>query len=113
MKAFGCILIVLFLYVSFNSYGNADYTNSTSYISTIYFHSTQANGQDSLSVKFSGSRLIVENLPKDNVLEVYNIMGTKVYTRRINSGTNEYQLTLPRGYYIIKIGKFTKKIAVR
>ena len=109
MKSFRCTLLVLFLFVGLNSYGNTINNDSTSYISSTYSN----NRQESLLIKFTGSTLVIENLPKDDIMEIYNIMGAKVYTRRINSGTNEYQLTLPRGYYIIKIGKFTKKIAVR
>lgn len=70
-------------------------------------------GQDSVVIKLAENRLIIENLPKDDILEIYNIMGVKVYNRRINAGTNEYILSLPEGYYILKIGKLTKKIAIR
>ncbi len=72
-----------------------------------------ASIQDSIVIKQAGNRLIVENLPKDDILEVYNIMGVKVHNRRVNAGTNEYLLSLPKGYYILKIGKITKKIAIR
>lgn len=109
MKSFRCILFVLFLLVGLNSYGITINNDTTSYTSDTYYE----NRQESLLIKFTGSTLIIENLPKDNILEIYNIMGTKVYSIPIKSGTNEYQLTLSRGYYIIKIGKFTKKIAVR
>ena len=69
--------------------------------------------QDSVIIKIAENRLIIENLPKDDIMEIYNIMGVKVYNRRINAGTNEYVLSLPKGYYILKIGKLTKKIAIR
>ncbi len=71
------------------------------------------NSQDSVVIKLANNRLIIENLPKNDILEIYNIMGVKVYNRRINAGTNEYILSLPKGYYILKIGKITKKIAIR
>jgi hypothetical protein len=74
---------------------------------------SQSITQDSLKVVITENRLIIENLTKDNILEIYNIMGAKVYTRRLKSGTNEYHISLPKGYYIIKIGKFTKKIAIK
>ncbi|NLY25466.1 MAG: T9SS type A sorting domain-containing protein [Bacteroidales bacterium] len=59
------------------------------------------------------NRIIIENLPKDDLLEIYNIMGVKVFSRRVKAGTNEYTISLTRGYYIIKIGEITKKIAIR
>lgn len=64
-------------------------------------------------IKVSENRLIIENLPKDGVLEVFSIFGVKVYTQKVKAGTNEYQLNLPKGYYIIKIGTLTKKILLR
>lgn len=69
--------------------------------------------QDSLSIKFVDNRLIVENLQKDETLDIFNIMGAKVFTRRLKSGTNEYHISLPKGYYIIRIGKTTKKIIIK
>ncbi|WP_352421811.1 T9SS type A sorting domain-containing protein [Proteiniphilum sp.] len=69
--------------------------------------------QDKTKVKLTGSQLVIEDLPEDGVLEIYNIMGAKVFNRRVKAGTNQYILSLPKGYYIIKIGKFTRKIAIR
>ena len=69
--------------------------------------------QDSLKIKLAKNLLIIENLPEDNTIEIYNIMGIKVYSRRIKSGNNEYPLSLPKGHYIIKIGKTTRKIAIK
>lgn len=74
---------------------------------------TEDVNQQKINVKLSENRLIIENLPKDDILEMYNIMGVKVLSRRVKAGTNEYTLSLPKGYYILKIGKITKKIAVR
>lgn len=69
--------------------------------------------QDKTKIKLTENRLIIENLPEDEVLEIYNIMGMKVYNRRVKAGTNQYILSLPKGYYIIKIGKLTRKIAIK
>lgn len=68
---------------------------------------------EEIKLKLQGNRLTVENLPGDELLEVYNIMGVKVYNRRIRAGITEVALPLARGYYIIKIGKFTRKIAIK
>jgi hypothetical protein len=64
-------------------------------------------------IKLAENRLIIENLPKDGVLEVFSIVGVKVYTRKVKAGTNEYQLDLPKGYYIIRIGDLVKKILLK
>ncbi len=103
------LITLVILLLSFNSYGNSLIYGYEIQIE----HISENNTEDSISVSISDNRLIIENLPKDNILEIFNIMGVKVYTRRLKAGTNEYQISLPRGYYIIKIGKFTKKIAIK
>lgn len=64
-------------------------------------------------ISFSDNRLIVENLQEDSVLEVFSIVGMKVFSINITAGTNEYPINLPKGYYIIRIGNIAKKIALR
>ncbi len=66
-----------------------------------------------IKIKLAENKLTIENLERDGLLEVYNIMGTKVYARRVQAGTSTHILPLPKGYYIIKIGKFSRKIAVK
>ncbi len=107
---FRTILTLVILFMSFCSYGNDIMYGSEKQLD---LNISQSITQDSLKVVITENRLIIENLTKDNILEIYNIMGAKVYTRRIKSGTNEYNISLPKGYYIIKIGKFTKKIAIK
>lgn len=72
-----------------------------------------ADPYEKTTIKLTGSQLIVENLPEDGILEIYNIMGAKVFQRRVKAGTNQYILSLPKGYYIVKIGKFTRKFALK
>lgn len=69
--------------------------------------------QDKTKIKLTGSQLYIEDLPEDNILEIYNIMGVKVFNHRVKAGTNQFVLPLSKGYYIIKIGKLTRKIAVK
>lgn len=64
-------------------------------------------------IKVTENRLVIENLPKDGVLEIFSIVGVKVHTRKVKAGTNEYQLDLPKGYYIIRIGNLVKKILLK
>ena len=63
----------------------------------------------------SNNRLIVENSPKEGelILEIFSIVGVKVYSEKVKGGTNEYVINLPKGYYIVKIGNVVKKIAVK
>lgn len=73
----------------------------------------EGESQEKTKIKITGNQLIIEDLSQDGVLDIYNIMGAKVFNRRVKTGTNQYTLSLPRGYYIIKIGKITQKIAIK
>lgn len=74
---------------------------------------SQKREPSEIKVKLVENRLTIENLVQDGVLEVYNIMGTRVYTRRVKAGTSTHVLSLPKGYYIVRIGKYSRKIAVK
>lgn len=66
-----------------------------------------------LKISISNNRLIVENPDKETVLEIFSIVGVKVFNVKVNTGTNEFPLSLPKGYYIIRVGNTAKKIALR
>lgn len=66
-----------------------------------------------LKISTSNNRLIVENPDKETVLEIFSIVGVKVFNVKVNTGTNEFPLNLPKGYYIIRVGNTAKKIALR
>ena len=68
---------------------------------------------DTLRIAVADSRLIVENLPYDTLIEIYSIVGTKAATIKAKAGSGEYLLNLPKGYYIVKVGRVVRKIAVK
>ena len=47
------------------------------------------------------------------VMEVFNLTGTKVATIRIDSGDKTFALNLTRGCYLIKVGKVVRKISIQ
>ena len=66
--------------------------------------------QSQIAITVSGSTLRVKNA-EGLVLEIFSLTGEKVYTQRIEGQSKSFDLAnLQRGYYIIKIGKFTRKI---
>ena len=66
--------------------------------------------QNQTAIVVSGSNLRVKNA-EGMVLEIFSLTGEKVYTQRIEGSSKSFDLAnLQRGYYIIKIGKFTRKI---
>ncbi len=106
------ILLALFCYTVFPALAQE---NDSVWMAREHATMEQA-GKDQepeINIRVVDNRILVENLPREMILEIYNIMGVKVYSRRIPPGTGEYPVNLPRGYYILKIGKTTKKIAIR
>lgn len=66
--------------------------------------------QNQIVVTVSRTHLQVKNA-EGKVLEIFSLIGEKVYTQRIESESRTYELSqLHKGYYIVKIGKFTRKI---
>lgn len=47
------------------------------------------------------------------VMEVFNLTGAKVATVRIDSNDKAFALNLPKGCYLIKVGKIVRKISVQ
>ncbi len=47
------------------------------------------------------------------VMEVFNLTGAKVATVRIDSNDKTFALNLPKGCYLIKVGKIVRKISVQ
>ena len=47
------------------------------------------------------------------VLYVYNVAGICVKSFRVDSNDKRYELNLPKGCYIVKVGKVVRKISIR
>ncbi|BCS84200.1 T9SS type A sorting domain-containing protein [Prevotella herbatica] len=46
-------------------------------------------------------------------LQIFNVTGILVVTENIDSTDKRFSLDLPRGCYIVKVGKLVKKISVK
>lgn len=46
-------------------------------------------------------------------LKVYNVTGVLVKSLRVDSDDKRYDLNLPKGCYIVKVGKTVRKISIR
>lgn len=69
--------------------------------------------QNSISVTVTESTLHIKNA-EHMVLEVFSITGNKVYTTRIDSSSKNIDLdSLAKGCYIVRIGKYTRKVYLR
>jgi len=61
----------------------------------------------------NGSTIQVKN-GEGEVLEVFSITGEKVYTQRIDSPSKSYELSnLPKGCYLVRVGKVTRKVYLK
>ncbi len=49
----------------------------------------------------------------DLVLEVVSLTGRQVATYRINSPAERVELNIPKGCYILKVGKVVRKVTIR
>lgn len=47
------------------------------------------------------------------VMEIFNLTGAKVATIRIDSADKTFALNLPKGCYLVKVGKIVRKISVQ
>ena len=63
-----------------------------------------------LTVKDGNVHIVGAN---GEVMEVFNLTGTKVATIRIDSGDKTFALNLQKGCYLIKVGKIVRKISVQ
>ena len=61
------------------------------------------------------ARSSVEIIDQDNgqTLEVYNIAGVKVMAIKVEGQDKRFDLNLPKGCYIVKVGKVVRKISIK
>ena len=70
------------------------------------------NEQLPVTLSVIGSTINVKNA-QNLVMEVYDITGKKVAAIRIESNDKTYELSVPRGCYIIKIGSMARKVYLK
>ncbi|MCH5175571.1 MAG: T9SS type A sorting domain-containing protein [Prevotellaceae bacterium] len=69
--------------------------------------------QQQITVTVSDANLRVKNA-EGLAIEIFSLTGEKVYSQRIESPSKSIELShLQRGFYIVKIGKYTRKIYLR
>ncbi len=65
-----------------------------------------------IDISVAGSVIHVTGAAGQN-LYVYNITGVRVKSIRVDSNDKRYDLNLPKGCYIVKVGKVVRKISIR
>lgn len=75
--------------------------------------------RDGIEVSLSGITLSINggnvsiSGANGEVMEIFNLTGVKVSTVRIDSNEKTFALNLPKGCYLIKVGKIVRKISVQ
>ena len=68
------------------------------------------NQEISISVK--ASRLHVTGA-EGEIMHIYNVTGVRVMSVKIDGPDKFYDLNLPKGCYIVKVGRMTRKISIK
>lgn len=71
------------------------------------------NEQSSITLTVTGSAVRIQNAVPGSLMEVYNILGVKITSMRIDSIDKTVTLNLSKGYYIFKIGNVVRKIVIK
>ena len=85
----------------------AQQTNTTSSVIT-------QQADNSIKITYADTCIKVENAPAKSTLEIYNIVGSKVKVITLTQSSGEYPVSLPKGYYIVRVDNgIVRKIVVR
>jgi len=68
--------------------------------------------EDTLKITVINNRLKIENAPLGSKLEIYSVVGLKVYEIKLQEKTTELIVPIAKGYYIVRIGRTVRKIAI-
>ncbi len=71
------------------------------------------NEQTAIVLSVNGNNVRVQNAAPKSTLEVYNVLGMKVTSIKIDSTDKTIILNLPKGWYILKIENIARKIAIK
>lgn len=65
----------------------------------------------SINISVTGNVLHVTGA-ENEMLFVYNVTGVRVLAVKVDGSDKRYTLSMPRGCYIIKVGKVVRKISI-
>lgn len=74
------------------------------------FYSEQSSA---ISISYYANRLIVENAPTNASVEIFSMLGVSIFNASISESKQYFSIDLKKGYYIVRVNDFTKKISVK
>ena len=72
----------------------------------------EQNVDDDINIAVSGQTVTISGA-QGETLEVVSLTGRRVLTVKIESPAQRIELNVPKGCYILKIGKVARKVAIR
>ncbi len=76
-------------------------------------HPADERPQATLVLTVTDNRVRIQNAVPGTLMEVYNILGVKLLTVRIEAEDHTVTLDIPKGYYILKIGNVARKVVIK
>ncbi len=70
------------------------------------------NTLSDITLTVNGTNVRISNA-NGEIMEIFNLTGVKVASVPIDSPEKTFKLTLPKGCYILKVGKIVRKISIR
>lgn len=65
-----------------------------------------------ITIVANGNTVKVSGVNGENI-EIFNLTGTKVTTIKTDTTGKTYSVNLPKGCYLVKIGKVVRKISIQ
>ena len=65
-----------------------------------------------INIEVNGNTVRVSGTNGENI-EIFNLTGTKVTTIKTDTTGKTFSYNLPKGCYLVKIGKVVRKISIR
>lgn len=109
--------IILLILLSFGTIAYAEQTdmysmNDMSSEETLAENEGEGIGE-AIDISFLNSKLTIENAPANTNVEIFSMIGVKVFHDIITEPKQFFLVDLKKGYYIVKVGNATKKISVK
>ena len=70
------------------------------------------NDFDNVSISVTGSVLHITGA-NGQTLQIYNVAGICVMNIKVDGPDQRFEMSLPKGCYIVKVGKTVRKISIR
>lgn len=74
---------------------------------------TLQDEQSQTVISVADTTMHIQNATLGAVAELYNVLGVKVFSVKIESPDQVVSLNLPKGYYILKLENIVRKIIIK